>query len=443
MAIKDMTFNGLPYTILVRLSRTDSGFTDMLDDRNISALYLTSALGNIFPTLTIVYNDIADIILSKYKNDGLTNIDILIVEPFNDLHVSYTFTITSLNIISHNISSTIYTIEANHVLYPTLYNSCEFSTGGVPRAPTVIIDELIQEYIPSLHTPPEKASIAPTLFNHSDRLINYITPSRYSLKDNIDQLLLESISDKSGLYFLNFNLITSKLELISTFARFKQDISKGSVIDMTDKNIKIQSFEDYNKGGVPSRYKSEEVTLSLNDLELTDHSSFIDKCYLSKGKQLTYFDHTTRSWITNNVSIDDINHTLGGEQLPTLNLLNNVVEGAPVTPHENNLPNDFLNLSDGIYNHFMSSEILSFVNLGIFSRNAGDAFWVIVDKQDPLHERLNGVWIITKIRNQFDMANKSFYQDIHLIRANYYSNDQLQPSLEEDNTSLAGVKTRG
>ena len=317
----------------------------------------------------------------------------------------------------HTLAETVYRIKASSVYNNILDSTIMYSTGAASKDPITILNEiLLNVFTKDMFIKNEKL-LVPT------KTINYITPVNYTLKNNIDFLLLEAHNEILGFYFIQYDIFSSKLSIINT----TQIFNKGS---FTFKDILKEKVEDnVNVNEVTTKFSVGEASATAEQLSRNNYTTKAEQNRLSTNSIiLKEFDQTSRSWTQK-----DYFHKLNMAFLPDdVDMKKEIAAENPLFPQLTELdkykiekhfiqePNTFKRHSQRLIDYFMFGNVLQITALGIAKRAPGEAYFINIQKDEqPIAKWLKGKHMISRIYHTFQVSDHIFSNDISIVRTQH------------------------
>jgi len=367
------------------------------------------------PTIEIKLNDPFAHLISNYPEDGNTIVDFIYKK--DKVALKHSFVITNIEHVDVRVEESGFVLKGQSHLSCIFNSRVIYSTGGISKSPILCIDDILSKNFKHFYENLEKNKML-----ISPRFINYITPTTHSMREVINYLLLNSHHENTGLNFLYFNIFDDKLKILNTKTIFESE-----------------EIPEYNYVKLPSKFgtgNTAEAALDFN------RNCFLKKKDIDMFKLdnigLTSFDQTSRSWSTKDYprekSLQFLPKTKAYQKyspnkkfIPTLKEIGGV-------RHMIQIPKTEWEHYKRMISFFRFSNVIQLESTGIMARNAGEMFFIDVDKPDqPLAKQYLGKHLITRLYNIFDVFDHKFRQDISLVRTDGEIRDGGRMKMEQTN----------
>lgn len=230
------TFNSRTYDLAVQLVKVNPNKTDEeLDEKldilpmNVKSISLINDISMSYPSLELKIIDPTLDDLIKYYNDGYSYIKIRIqynigdgknkdIRPsdneidfnadYNNTTLEHIFSIDDISLDNTvSINEMSYIIKGVSILQTILNSYCEYSTFNQSKTYTTIIRDILKQHNYCY----KKAKQYP----ETDKKGTYISPSNFTVHNNIDYLLQQCASVDRGLFYLIFNMLKAEGQVYS------------------------------------------------------------------------------------------------------------------------------------------------------------------------------------------------------------------------------------
>ncbi len=381
----------------------------------IDSVTITSDIEEIFPTVEIILKDPFSHLIPNYMDDGKSGIEIY-YQRHNKI-LQHNFIITQINLTEHNLANTIYVLKGSSTLHNILDSTIMYSTGGDNIDPITILNEILKITFTKETFVKNEDLLVPV------KKINYITPVNYTLKNNIDFLLLEAHNEISGFYFVQYDIFENKLTVINTTQIFNKGTYKFK--DILGEDV----AENTNVNEIHTKFSKGSSAITVEQLSRNNYISKTDQNRLATNNIiLKEFDQTSRSWTQKdyfhkiNMSFLPEDSDVKKERIAETPLFPQLTELDSIKTEKHFIqePNTFKRHSQRLIDYFMFGNVLQITALGTAQRTVGEAYLINIQKDEqPIAKWLKGKHMISRIYHTFQVSDHIFSNDISIVRTQH------------------------
>ena len=388
MGIEKIQYNKEEYTQMISLMRLNPEKSDkqkdyltLLND-NIRSFKFYNDLLTGTPKIAVLFEDVGNQEIPKYKPDGYAFIILQIVDTIADtkeeITMSLSFTLQSIKIVNQKTESTVYELTGNSFYESYLNAQMLYSSKGV-KSTTKIVEEMLKNG--KYPFEPDKK------LTHATSKTFYISPVNSTLGDCIDNILSYTVSQETGLYYVMHHMLSDKAKIISLKDVYKQ--------------LKIGT---YNYVLIPTKESFAPLEISLMDLDSQQFVGGNDFYDLTNNMTLNNFDYLNRQWSTDKYTfkrVDEISPNFKKQgyekiykEIPKL-MSNKIRKTQEVMPIQ------YSKLREQVHKLSTFSDTIQFKTMGNLKRDVGEL--ILIDcENDNLKNRFYCFWLIQRIYHKFE-----------------------------------------
>jgi hypothetical protein len=377
MSSEQVTYNGEKFTQTLTILRiNDEGkvtYAQPLPNEQTHKIELACDIERITMTGKVLFVDIGTSLMTKIIADGYTFIDIEISKV--DASTDQTYKLLRRCLITDvkaiNLSENLFQIDLESADWLKFNTRVEYSTGTEEKSGTEIIKELME--IENL-----KAETDSTVSNAK---YTYITPTSYSLKDSINDILSWTVDETNSFYFLSYDHNTGKYRIDS--------INKLISAKSTETN-NMRIVKTHDDGKVPP-----QGTMIIKELKNTN--TIKDRLDGVNETIVYSFDEEKREMKETKLDREIID----GYFPKPWTKAHKVRFRNPPRPNQANKPIERLVDDFQYYNSyrdvFLNSETITVKTHGIIRRRPGELMFFEIPAENPSFIRLRGPWFIKRV----------------------------------------------
>jgi hypothetical protein len=375
-------------------------FEQVLYNDNILKIEIMNDLVNPIPVGKILFDDIGNKIFHNIRTDGNSFISINISRldiknEINDIfkikeNLNHEFLITNIKVLDKRLEGVTYEIKLISSKFFNMNNNLIYSSYGEKPTTEILKELLIQGGL----------KISNDQINESNVQIHYISPSDFTLIDNLNHVLEETISKQSGIYFISYNFSKDRYKIISLNQTYLKEI---------DLNL----INPDNILNLPTRDQTFEVHKTINSIKKMNMNGSHAMLELSKGIANNNYDYVNREWKRELYEFDKIMDILPPTQNPKLFRKKIKSEPKYIPSDIRNFQTDLAPKDSSFYKKardlFLYSNTLEFKCYGVLNREVSDFIRIDLPKKSELYLEYFGLWYTSRI---FHVFERSTYHNV-------------------------------
>ena len=396
----DITFNKETYRVAIEIARLDrkdptqvisSSIYTLVQDY-ISRIQIINDMNDYFPYMEIEYTDKGHNLWKKYCDDGYTTMQFAMSlyrsEDQEPIALQHIFIVSSIKLIDMSINQATYRIKCTSVIFHFLRSYVEYSTGD-KYMPATMIAKLIlkQSGYPMIIRTGDIESPAETV-------MPYISPSNFTVLQNIKYLMKKAISPGNGMYYLFYNMLANEGKITNL----------GELFNAFPNNV-----INRNALEIPAIMNNPTSFLNIADMKCDNMLTGPGSFNFLGNTTLNNFNYLNRQW-----SKKKFDYMKLMKMLPSLNQqykdFDKIYRKIPMTiTNHDKYDREESNVAyDSIYDKlnmlYQYYSVLQFNSWGSLQRDVGQMVGIVAQDR-AMMARYGGAWMISRITHSFTRDN--------------------------------------
>jgi len=248
-------------------------------------------------------------------------------------------------------------------------------------------------------------------FVDSDNTGFFLTQTSFTLLDSIKFLLKRTFSPELGLFFLIFDLVTSKYNIINLNEKIK------NITEQREEHAAANIFF------VSDSTEMGSIRNNMMGITIKNYQGFQKMMEVVKETDIASFDYEKMEWTHEKLTRKKIN-----DSFPKLqrNDLKTMYKNFPKFENNGSSRNTVESIDlryskyDAMKETFLLSNVLIGTSQGDMTRNAGDFMFLKLGDLSPLYNKISGLWCASRVYHLFE--DGQYKNEYHLCRSDYSRN---------------------
>lgn len=406
---QNLLFTGQEYQLDIGIGRLNDDGKTLKPESTIaipfdfiSNLEITDDIIEVLPSIEIHIKDPFGEKLTDFPEDGKSILQFSCTFKQDQVTIEHTFVITSIKLLSIESQETSLIISGVSAYYPLLLGSLVYSSNGATgkqKSPTKIIEEILQQAELPVTKLEEK--------DHCSRVISFISPANAQVKSCINYLLMQSVTDEDGVFFLTFDMTTNKFKLVSLVG-----LAKKEILPFNGTKVPTHTGfggKNYSGNEVAKNVTTESYLGSMGVLDLNAQTTLNEFSYLTRKWSKDLYTNTRLKRTLSPIKADDYQAVYLTEKESPLYKDKKVKMKYEIEPKCHTF------LGGRLREFCRLNNNVRFRAKGYLKRGCGQSFKVFLDGPDSaIYKKLAGTYIISRLIHIFNKDN--YEQEFDVVR---------------------------